>query len=875
MNKHVSRLLPLFCCSLLILFPFNFGFAAESLPKVKNCADLESRITSSSGYSTKAISVPGNQTNVSTDTSEKSGMGFSSTNVQVEGVDEGDIVKTDGEYIYIVKTDANSIAQNASIRVLRTFSDGTFKEIARLQTGDNSFRPREVYVDGDRLVVIGETSLPDKQFRGFLQGSKLYIYDVSNKDAIKELRHVAFDTSLLSSRKIGDVVYAVLYRAPRYWIMEKRLANGGASSSEDTVANDFFPVVFDSIAGDVRQPLLPCEDISYIPDFSEPSYMVVASVNVRTATDELTKQVTLGTGQNIYASQNNLYVAATNFRGDIMPLLMKQSDSNSSGVSAPTPGATIDPVPPLTPDDPKNTIIRPQEETTNLYKFSISDGTVKFLNHQEVPGHILNQFSMDEFDGYFRVATTKQTFVADGAVTNNVYVLDPSFQLVGKLEGLAKGEQLRSARFLGKRAYLVTFKNIDPLFVIDLSTPQKPTVLGELKIPGYSDYLEPYDETHLIGFGKDAIDAKIEDTFWRSVDFAWYQGLKVALFDVSDPSHPVEQFHEIIGDRGTDSPVLRDHHALLFDKEKNLLAFPVDVAEIKNKQGQKLNGSEYGEVVFRGAYVYSLSLDKGFTLRGKLSHVKGAISSNLPDVISNDGKGMQCDASQCYFSDAIMRLLWIDSSLYTVAPGSVRAWNLETLVPIGDLFSLEDEGSPKQTMRYDYSNKIDFASGYKATWVSQTLPKDTTFSTNGDEYFDVKPGDSVVVNAVFRNDGQFTWYKDTPDRQMAVSVYKDTAVQSAPKALGFDDPKNKNFGKSYFHSSSWLSDFRIGTMVEDVVVPGKTGTFTLTFTIPQDAPVGRFREDITVSSGPFWLLNEANGDPLQAAHIWVGFEVRK
>ncbi|MDI6884716.1 MAG: beta-propeller domain-containing protein, partial [Hadesarchaea archaeon] len=167
-----------------------------------------------------------------------------------------------------------------------------------------------------------------------------------------------------------------------------------------------------------------------------------------------------------------------------------------------------------------------ETETTIIHKISIANGTIEYKSQGEVPGQVLNQFSMDEYQGYFRIATT-----TGWMGQNNVYVLDGNLDIVGRLEGLAPGESIYSARFIGSRAYLVTFKKVDPLFVIDLEDPKNPRALGELKIPGYSDYLHPYDETHLIGVGKDTVDMG---------SFAWYQGIKIALFDVSDPENPRE-----------------------------------------------------------------------------------------------------------------------------------------------------------------------------------------------------------------------------------------------------------------------------------------------------------------------------------------------
>ena len=151
---------------------------------------------------------------------------------------------------------------------------------------------------------------------------------------------------------------------------------------------------------------------------------------------------------------------------------------------------------------------------------------------------------------------------------------------------------------MGGRAYMVTFRNVDPLFAIDLKDPA-PKVLGQLKIPGYSDYLHPYDENHLIGFGKETVTLPVKGAGPDEVT-AFYQGMKIALFDVTDVTQPKEKFKEIIGDRGTHSELLYNHKALLFDREKGLMAFPVDLMEVKNKPANADEAANaYGEFTRR------------------------------------------------------------------------------------------------------------------------------------------------------------------------------------------------------------------------------------------------------------------------------------
>jgi uncharacterized secreted protein with C-terminal beta-propeller domain len=214
---------------------------------------------------------------------------------------------------------------------------------------------------------------------------------------------------------------------------------------------------------------------------------------------------------------------------------------------------------------------------------------------------------------------------------------------------------------MGNKCYLVTFMMTDPLFVIDLSNPAKPTELGNLTIPGYSDYLHPYDENHLIGIGK-------ETTASEQGYFAWYQGVKISLFDVSNVSNPIQMANYTIGDRGTNSPVLSDHRAFLFDKSKNLLVIPVLEAKVDQSQyplGQ-VDAGAYGQPVWQGAYVFNITLDSGLVLRGKISHLENGV-----DIYSSS-----------YY---VQRSLYIENVLYTVSDKKVKLNSLEDLTFIKEI----------------------------------------------------------------------------------------------------------------------------------------------------------------------------------------------
>jgi uncharacterized secreted protein with C-terminal beta-propeller domain len=213
---------------------------------------------------------------------------------------------------------------------------------------------------------------------------------------------------------------------------------------------------------------------------------------------------------------------------------------------------------------------------------------------------------------------------------------------------------------MGNRCYLVTFKKTDPLFVIDLSNATNPRVLGELKIPGYSDYLHPYDETHLIGVGKNTVAAE-------EGDFAWYQGIKVSLFDVSNVTNPIQDATYVIGDRGSDTPVLTDPKAFLFDRSRNLLSIPVLVAKIdESKYPSPVPPYAYGDAVWQGAYVFDISLYHNLVLEGRITHLDNNTSIY----------------EQGYW---IKRSIYIEDVFYTVSDRMIKMNRLEDMNQIGQV----------------------------------------------------------------------------------------------------------------------------------------------------------------------------------------------
>lgn len=586
---------------------------AKDLVSFSSCSELKEAIEKNSSYNDYSRGWEGDlvfeeamddaqmamptagATNESKSASDGGSADYSETNIQVEGVDEADIVKTDGKYIYLIKDD--------TVRVVYAYPPGDMYETDSVTFGDDSFRPMEMYVSDYKLVVIGtsyhwsvneeeeeeldttiiDSAEEDKEKIAYpggygSVGTKVFVFSVKDPENIKKEREVMIEGSYMSSRRIDGMVYLAT-TTYRYNIMpyyrggileDDELADGDSEEDEVVVPN-----YIDTAEGEETKAVCGCTDVLYPPYLPPENYLTLAAIPTDDLSEKITKQVVLGSGNTVYASKENFYIASPYYRS----FMWTSSDE------------------------------------TIIHKFKL-DSDLTYVGNASVPGSILNQFSMDEYDGNLRIATTSDSW--SGGSKNNIYVLDEDLERIGGLTGLAEGERIYSVRFMGKRAYMVTFVRIDPLFVIDLSDPTNPEVLGELKIPGVSDYLHPYDENHLIGFGLDtANEEEMEEAGW-----VWFQGIKISMFDVTDVANPVELHKTIIGDRGSETPLRYNHKALFFDKERNLMALPVLVREIPEelKEDPDTEAWEYGDTVFQGAYVYEVSVDGGFKLRGKISH---------------------------------------------------------------------------------------------------------------------------------------------------------------------------------------------------------------------------------------------------------------
>lgn len=598
---------------------------------------------------------------------------YSTTNNQVQGVDEADIVKNDGKYIY-------GITGN-KLYIMSAFPAEDAKIV--YETKIDGYYGQELFLNGDKLVLLTNSYKEVQTISRYdfmprptnTEITKVIVYNVSNREKPEIIETYELSGNYYDSRMIGDFVYII--------------------SNNYVYYSDAIPMPF------VKSSTMKISPEVYYFDSIENSYNfnTVASINLNDLDKGLTaKSFMLGNGNTLYVSQDNIYIAYQNYnrwfggwRGYgynyedeqktkffdvIVPLLDSKTQSKIDKLGKDAKWEDISSVLEdmynnMSEDEKKSLIkkiesaveeydAKKEEERskTIIHKISIKDGNIDYVNKGEVRGYLLNQFSLDEYNSSLRVATTYNAWTREKSVIyNNVYVLDENMNTVGTLEKIAPEERIYSTRFMQDKLFVVTYKQVDPLFVIDLSDKTKPEILGYLKIPGFSEYLQMYDETHLIGIGKDTYTEK---------EITRTKGVKISMFDISDFENPKEVDSVTIGDEGSYSEAENDQKALLLSKSKNLLVLPI--TEVTGKYEYDKNGY-FTNKVWQGAYVFSVS-ENGFDEKGKVSHDDGTVTNKYyyPDYNLN-----------------VKRSLFMDDNLYTISTKKIKINNLETLDEIKDV----------------------------------------------------------------------------------------------------------------------------------------------------------------------------------------------
>lgn len=539
------------------------------------------------------------------------GLDYSRTNVQVEGVDESDVVKTDGTHIYLVTGDRVVILRASPPQEMDIVASLSASSLAP-EGLEASVWPEALFVDAGRLAVISSgyahaDGLMERVVGPVGEGvTLLSVFDVGDPSAPERLYTRALSGSHRTSRLTADHLYL--------------LTESSAWRGEEV---GVLPRV-------CKEALCEEAPLSRVLHDSETvgasTFTNVLAVDLATGRFEHLSLLA-GYGSTVYMSPHHLYL--TYAKMESLPRTALTSWE----------------------------VWESRTGHTTVYKVAVEGRDLRVVARGEVPGQLLNQFSLDEWQGFLRVATTTYGRVW----LNHLYVLDGDLEVVGALEGLAPTERIYAARFLGDRAYLVTFRQVDPFYVLDVADPRSPRLLGELKIPGFSEYLHPMGDDHVLGVGRDAVEAE-------EGDFAWFLGLKVSLFDVRDVTNPVEAAQLLLGDRGSSSPVLHDHRAFLPIPARGLVVLPVDLTE--EREGDP--PWQFGTVVWRGAYVLRVG-PEGLEVEGRIAHWTA------------DSDGLGYDAS-------VSRSLFIGSTLYTVSQGLVKATSLDDLSPVAEVALGPDGG---------------------------------------------------------------------------------------------------------------------------------------------------------------------------------------
>jgi len=522
----------------------------------------------------------------------------STTNTQVEGVDEADIVKTDGKYIYYIANKKLYIVDINNPSAMKIETTVIYNEYEN---------PIEMYVDGNYLSVVHGVYKYDEISHQSNDTVKVMVFDTTDKANIKIIRNWSVEGIYVTSRKIGNIVYTITNKSVYSY------------SPHDSL-DDILPGCKNNLTDD-NLTTIPLDQIQYFSEIEDNNcFLMIAGINIKNPAKEVILQTYISNAQTVYSSASNLYIAGTKT------------------------------------DYYKNSFLsRSYTYQTVVSRFELSDGDAVFKSMGVIDGTLLNQFSMDEYNGHFRAATTAQK--EDNLLftsVNNLFILNSDMEITGSITDLAPGEQIYSVRFMGSKAYMVTYKTVDPLFVIDTEDPSNPKVLGALKIPGYSSYLHPYDENHLIGFGM--------STRETSPNTAITEGIKMSLFDISDFNNPKEKFSTSLGKEGSHSELLDNHKALLYSKDKNIFAFPAYIC----------NRTEYNRT-FQGFFNYSIDLERGFIFKGAVSH------------LDNANTGYNYYTPQEEYFKYINRGIYVGNVLYTFSNSKIVAHTLDKMEYISDI----------------------------------------------------------------------------------------------------------------------------------------------------------------------------------------------
>lgn len=576
--------------------------------------------------------------------SPESPKSYSETNTQIEGVDEADIVKTDGERIYLL--------HGSDFFLLDAWPADETRVLGSTPIEGSGV---ELFVQGGKAVLFSNVfpgDLPESAQRrnkgdvaydcydcgGGTGYTQISVFDVKG-DSPKLEREILFEGSYVSGRRHGDVVRTIVqggFQAPSLFSpsinpydsfgklksdsrIEQELNQWRESVKTDiqnTQLSDWLPYRFERVGSKWEELATQCEGY-YIPEPGVVNYGVTQVVTFDAQkSEEVDVTAILGGAETVYANHDVLVLGQTNY------------DWQFGGEST----------------------------KTALHQFRLSGADSQYEASGFVPGYLHNQFSIDEQAGVIRVSTTERVRANDSGsnTENRVYTLnkkDNELQVLAKTEAFGDpGETIFATRFLGDRGYVVTFRQVDPLIVVDLSNPEKPKVLGDLHIPGFSDYIHPLGEHQLLTIGQDADESGFQS------------GVALQIFDVSDPGAPKLTHKEAFGGF-SHSEANNNHKAFTFvkdyfGKDQGLLLFPI---------------TTYSAEYQSRLEVVRVSAETGFKRLGSLDHT-ALLLDNCDQSIAEDG------FSYCSYSGNDMRRgVQIDDYIYAISYGGVTVHELDQL----------------------------------------------------------------------------------------------------------------------------------------------------------------------------------------------------
>lgn len=570
---------------------------------------------------------------------------YSTTNIQVENVDEADIVKTDGDYIYSISED-NVIITDAK-------DPKQPKVVATIQSEDDDI-PEDIILYKDKLVVIStKGNQTQRYYYNNRMNTIVKIYNITSREKPMLTKSYEMYEPYYTSRCIDNVLYVI--------------SSGNLRKEDDKIVVGYNE--------DNMEKEMSIDKIKYLKDVKTTKQTLISTVDLNNETADIKLDSYLMNISNAYVSENAIYLLNQKYNNDSkIPIKLLFGFKGVFGL------------------EDYYEMDSESGYYTEIYKFDIKEN-VEYKAKTKVKGKTINQYSLDEKDNHLRIAL----YDNDGS---RVAIFDEDLKQIGISDNVAKGEKMYSSRFIGDKVYFVTYKTMDPLFVMDLSNETKPKVLGKLKIPGYSTYLHPYDENHIIGIGMETKEIINRNSNGKVISTtAKVVGMKMALFDVSNVNSPVQISSVVIGDSRTTSAILTNPKALLFSKEKSLIAIPVnnysqdfEVTSSNNYETMINNYTKYGKPYnAEGYFVYNINVQDGFKLKGVITHEK-------------------TNATYYYSNSKLLRGLYIDNNLYTVSETMIKVNELDSLKAVGEL-KLKNIENVDSSAREQSNNVINAIEG--------------------------------------------------------------------------------------------------------------------------------------------------------------------